>query len=50
MMLKSVREKEGRAIYSLIQQRLDAIEIEMEKIRVHIPVALRLQREKICPG
>lgn len=41
------REKEGSALKALIEQRLDAINIEIANVRQHMPQVLQWQRERL---
>ncbi len=45
--LKAMRQREGAALKSFIEQRLDAILAEVDVIRPRLPELLQLQREKL---
>jgi uncharacterized protein (TIGR00255 family) len=47
LQLVAHREREGTQLAALIEQRCDAITIEVEKIRHELPVILQTQRERL---
>ncbi|MCG4788102.1 hypothetical protein L0N33_22535, partial [Roseburia faecis] len=41
------RASEGANLKNLIQQRLDGIQVEVKKVRVHLPQIIEWQRQKL---
>ena len=42
-----MRSREGKKLQAIIQQRLDGITVEAEKVRSQMPAVLQWQRERL---